>query len=124
MSSVFKLYINLNQKMKYLLFRVDFVASIASMSLGGGKSKSMDTAVNILVKEGIIVVTASGNERQDACNKSPGSAGSNINVGAHGYDRRTCKKPLAYFSNYGKCVDIVAPGVSVLSTSIKCYRCE
>ena len=121
---VFELYLNLNQKIKYFLFSADFVASIASMSLGGGKTKSLDTAVNNLVKEGIIVVTASGNERKDACTRSPGSAGLNINVGAHSYNKKTCKKPMAYFSNYGTCVDIVAPGVAIESTSIKCKKCE
>ena len=121
---VFVLYLNLNQKIKYFLFRANFVASIASLSLGGGKTKSLDIAVNNLVKEGIIVVTASGNEKKNACTRSPGGAGLNINVGAHSYNKQTCKKPLAYFSNYGPCVDIVAPGVGIESTGINCKRCE
>ena len=121
---VFELNLNLNQKIKYFLFSADFVASIASLSLGGGKSTTFDAAINKTVDAGIIVVTASGNEKKDACTRSPGSAGPNINVGAHSYNQQTCKKPMAYFSNYGPCVDIVAPGVGIESTSIRCYSCE
>merc|ERR1712002_151078 len=45
--------------------------SIASMSLGGGGSRSMDQAVANMVSAGTPAAVAAGNENQDACNVSP-----------------------------------------------------
>ncbi|KAJ9059959.1 hypothetical protein DSO57_1036084 [Entomophthora muscae] len=85
--------------------------SIITMSLGGGIVRSLNLAVEAAVKNGITVLVAAGNEDQDACDTSPASAPNAITVGATDmYDRR------ADFSNYGKCVDVFAPGVDILST--------
>eukprot|EP00800_Vazella_pourtalesii_P013859 TRINITY_DN338_c0_g2_i1.p1 TRINITY_DN338_c0_g2~~TRINITY_DN338_c0_g2_i1.p1 ORF type:complete len:463 (+),score=62.08 TRINITY_DN338_c0_g2_i1:61-1449(+) len=99
-----------------------FKGSVISMSLGGEYSETQNNLVNEIVKWGVTIVTASGNDGKDACLNSPGSAGLNINVGAHWYkaDGSTkCTKPMYARSNYGKCVSIVAPGVDVLSASIE-----
>lgn len=90
-----------------------FKGSTANMSLGGGKSPALDLAVNAAVKAGLHFAVAAGNENQDACNTSPASAENAITVGAS-----TISDARAYFSNYGKCVDIFAPGLNVLSTYI------
>ncbi|KAI6646336.1 Cuticle-degrading serine protease isoform X2 [Oopsacas minuta] len=93
----------------------DFVASIASMSLGGGYSNAFNKAVNDVVGKGVFVVSASGNDGLDACNSSPGSATDSINVGASSEPIPGCENPIAYFSNWGTCVDIIAPGVDIMS---------
>lgn len=85
--------------------------AVASMSLGGGYSSALNSAVNSLVSAGVTVVTAAGNENTDSCSKSPASAGSNINVGSTDPDDRRSS-----FSNYGTCLDIWAPGRDVLSS--------
>ncbi|CAK9442362.1 uncharacterized protein LODBEIA_P61050 [Lodderomyces beijingensis] len=90
-----------------------FKGSTANMSLGGGKSPALDLAVNAAVKAGLHFAVAAGNENQDACNTSPASAENAITVGAS-----TISDARAYFSNYGKCVDIFAPGLNILSTYI------
>ncbi|SCU80972.1 LADA_0B10528g1_1 [Lachancea dasiensis] len=90
-----------------------FKGSTANMSLGGGKSPALDLAVNAAVKAGLHFAVAAGNENQDACNTSPASAENAITVGAS-----TLADDRAYFSNWGKCVDIFAPGLNVLSTYI------
>lgn len=90
-----------------------FKGSTANMSLGGGKSPALDMAVNAAVKAGIHFAVAAGNENQDACNSSPASAENAVTVGAS-----TLADDRAYFSNWGKCVDIFAPGLNVLSTYI------
>lgn len=90
-----------------------FKGSTANMSLGGGKSPALDLAVNAAVKAGLNFAVAAGNENQDACNTSPAAAENAITVGAS-----TIADARAYFSNYGKCVDIFAPGLNVLSTYI------
>ena len=95
------------------------MATIVSMSLGGGASVSFNIGVNKLVSTGVIVVTASGNEAKDACSASPGSAGNNINVGAHSEPQRSahsgCRNPIEWFSNWGECVDVIAPGRKIMS---------
>jgi len=85
--------------------------AVANMSLGGGYSSSLNTAATNLANSGVFLAVAAGNESQDACNVSPASASRVLTVAASdSSDRR------ASFSNYGSCVEIYAPGVSVTST--------
>ncbi|KAI8344874.1 serine protease [Choanephora cucurbitarum] len=87
-----------------------FKGSVANMSLGGGKSPSLDATVNGAVEAGLIFAVAAGNDNKDACNYSPARAEKAITVGASTiFDER------AYFSNYGKCVDVFAPGLNIES---------
>jgi subtilisin family serine protease len=85
--------------------------SVANLSLGGSKSTALNTAVTNLSKAGVFVAVAAGNDGADACNESPASA-SNVEAAAASASNDT----RASFSNYGKCVDVYAPGVSVKST--------
>lgn len=89
------------------------VRSVANMSLGGGKSIALNIAVNAAVDAGVHFVVAAGNENQDACNVSPASAEKAFTVGA-----TTIDDERAWFSNFGKCLDIFAPGHQILSTWI------
>lgn len=90
--------------------------AVISMSLGGSANNAMKTAVENAAKKHIVVVAA-GNSNADACRYSPANAGgkarskhSVITVGSTtSIDRRSS------FSNYGKCVDIWAPGSSIKS---------
>merc|ERR1719356_2247289 len=86
---------------------------IVSASLGGaGNSPSVETAINKVTNAGVVVVVAAGNSNADACGFSPAFVPSAITVGAtDSTDTRS------YFSNYGTCVDIWAPGSSVVSAS-------
>ncbi|KAG0650262.1 Serine protease of Magnaporthe 1 [Hyphodiscus hymeniophilus] len=90
-----------------------FKGSAANMSLGGGKSPALDRAVNGAVTAGIHFAVAAGNDNADSCNYSPAAAELAITVGASAFD-----DTRAYFSNYGPCNDIFAPGLSILSTWI------
>lgn len=93
--------------------RKGFKGSVANMSLGGGKTSALDAAVNAAVKAGIHFAVAAGNDNADACNYSPAAAEHPVTVGASALD-----DSRAYFSNYGKCTDIFAPGLNILSTWI------
>lgn len=85
--------------------------AVANMSLGGGASPALDQAVAKLANAGITVVVAAGNEDQDACKVSPARSPAAIAVGAtDSSDRR------GWFSNFGSCVDIMAPGVKITSS--------
>ena len=87
---------------------------IASLSLGGPQSRSIDQAVNNAVDRGVFVVVAAGNENSDACTSSPARSSKAVTVGASTVnDRRSS------FSNYGSCVDIFAPGSNIRSASFK-----
>jgi len=86
---------------------------VANMSLGGGKSTSVNNAVNAAVDAEIIMAVAAGNSYADACNFSPASAEKSISTGASDSSDR-----MATFSNWGSCVDIFGPGVGITSAWI------
>lgn len=87
--------------------------AIASMSLGGGASSTMDRAVATMHNAGVVVSVAAGNSNANACNYSPARATEAITVGA-----TDSSDTRASFSNYGACVDIFAPGVDITSAWI------
>jgi subtilisin family serine protease len=85
--------------------------AVANMSLGGGFSSAMNTAVNNLANSGVFVSVGAGGENFSACNVSPASAASAMTVAAS-----TSTDAKASYTNYGSCVDIYAPGSSIIST--------
>ncbi len=87
--------------------------AVLNLSIGGPASTALNAAILRLTNAGITVVAAAGNESTDACTKSPASAPSAITVGA-----TNLTDIPASFSNQGKCVDIFAPGSSIVSAWI------
>ena len=87
--------------------------AVANMSLGGGASSALDTAINNLISDSVTVVVAAGNSSANACNYSPARVPNAITVAAS-----TSADLLASFSNTGSCVDIIAPGVNITSSWI------
>lgn len=85
--------------------------AVANMSLGmTAVSTAVNAAVAAAVAKGVTMVVAAGNSNVDACTASPASEPSAITVGAtDSTDTR------ATYSNFGKCVDIFAPGTSITS---------
>ena len=84
--------------------------AVANMSLGGAVSSSLDTAVNNSINDGVTYAIAAGNDGLDACNYSPARVTNAITVGAtNSSDARD------WYSNFGTCVDIFAPGSSITS---------
>jgi subtilisin family serine protease len=98
---------------------VDFVTSdhvagqpaVANMSLGGGASSALDTAVNNSINDGVTYAIAAGNSNVDACTQSPARVANAITVGA-----TDINDARASFSNFGTCVDIFGPGVNITSS--------
>ena len=84
--------------------------AVANMSLGGGVSKAIDQAVARMVKSGVTVTVAAGNADRSACQGSPARAPLAITVGA-----TTSSDARSSFSNFGKCVDLFAPGSAITS---------
>lgn len=87
--------------------------AVGNMSLGGGKSDAVNSAVNAAHDAEVIMAVAGGNDARDACNYSPASAEKSICAGAS-----SNVDAMASFSNYGSCVDIFGPGVSITSAWI------
>ena len=83
--------------------------AVVNMSLSGARSNSLNNAIDIASKRGLIFVAASGNQGDDACFYSPGSAASVISIGSTNIDDQ-----VSDFSNYGECVDLFAPGEQVI----------
>jgi subtilisin family serine protease len=91
--------------------RQNFIApAVANMSLGGGASSAVDTAVNNLSNAGVAVAVAAGNSNANACNSSPARAANAITTGS-----TTSTDARSSFSNFGTCLDIFAPGSGILS---------
>lgn len=85
--------------------------AVANMSLGGGASSALDTAVrNAITVSGVTFVVAAGNSNRDARNYSPARVTEAITVGA-----TTVSDRRASYSNYGSVIDIFAPGSDIRS---------
>lgn len=87
--------------------------TVLSMSLGGPFSQTTNDAIQSAVEAGAFVAAAAGNEGENASNSSPASAPQACTVGAT--NERDLK---ASFSNFGKLVDIFAPGEKIQSAWI------
>ncbi len=87
--------------------------AVANMSLGGGASMALDTAVQNSIADGVSYAVAAGNSSGNACNYSPARAPHAMTVSAtNSSDGRPS------WANYGTCVDWFAPGVGITSAWI------
>lgn len=84
--------------------------SVANMSLGGGKATAIDRAARGLISAGVALAVAAGNSAKDSCSGSPSGVAEALTVAASDINNR-----FASFSEYGRCVDIIAPGVNIKS---------
>ncbi|HET8541575.1 MAG TPA: S8 family peptidase [Anaeromyxobacter sp.] len=84
--------------------------AVANMSLGGGASSALDTAVRNAIASGVTVAVAGGNSNVDACTASPARVAAALTVGA-----TTRTDARASFSNWGTCLDLFAPGAGITS---------
>jgi len=87
--------------------------AVVNMSLGGhGQNTAYQQVIDAAIAAGVNIVVAAGNSDDDACDYSPAFVPSAITVGAYGQNWNG-EYEWAYFSNYGQCVDISAPGMSI-----------
>lgn len=104
---------------------IDYLATssnrpaIGSMSLGGqcplgfcGLLAPIKDAVDSAVASGVTIVVAGGNSNSDACGFMPAFVPAAITVGS-----TDSEDVRSYFSNYGSCTDIWAPGSAITSAS-------
>lgn len=85
--------------------------AVMNLSLGAGKSDSLNAAIDRAFLDGITVIAAAGNSNVDACTVSPASnVSSALTVGA-----TTTTDARASYSNFGACLDVFAPGSDITS---------
>ncbi len=106
---------------------VDWVAAdhqagqpaVANMSLGGGASAALDTAVQRAIADGVSFAVAAGNSgglvgglfgTSNACTGSPSRVPQALTVGATDAGDRQ-----ASYSSSGECLDLYAPGSDITS---------
>ena len=85
--------------------------AVVNMSLGGGVDIALDTAIQNSINHGVTYVIAGGNASDNACYYSPARLPAAITAGS-----TTNTDARSYFSNYGTCIDIFAPGSNITST--------
>ena len=91
--------------------------AVANMSLGSSRRiKSLNTAVRSSAASGVFYSLAAGNEGWSACRSSPAMTGAGKNNGilTTAATNREDREPS--WSNFGRCVDLWAPGANILST--------
>ena len=84
--------------------------SVANLSLSAAPSPALDRAVARSIASGVTYVVSAGNDDADACATSPARVPGAITVAAS-----TADDQRASDSNYGRCVDLFAPGTDILS---------
>ncbi|XP_069843716.1 proprotein convertase subtilisin/kexin type 9-like [Dipodomys merriami] len=95
---------------------------VVLLPLVSGYSQSINNACKRLARAGAVLVAAAGNFQSNACAYSPASSPEVITVGAVNYlDQPFTQGPLG--TNYGSCVDIFAPGKSIVSADKDCTIC-
>ncbi|OMJ19469.1 Subtilisin-like protease 2 [Smittium culicis] len=88
-------------------------ASIVNCSYVTTFDQAFNDAVYEFNKRGFIFTVSAGNQKNDACLRSPPSSPGAISVGA-----TDASDNLGSNSNYGSCVQIFAPGTNVYSAGI------
>ncbi|XP_004371755.1 proprotein convertase subtilisin/kexin type 9 [Trichechus manatus latirostris] len=95
---------------------------VVLLPLVGGHSRVLNAACQRLARAGVVLVAAAGNFRDDACLYSPASAPEVITVGAtNAQDQPVTLGVLG--TNFGRCVDLFAPGDNIIGASSDCSTC-
>ncbi|XP_057602917.1 proprotein convertase subtilisin/kexin type 9 isoform X4 [Hippopotamus amphibius kiboko] len=95
---------------------------VVLLPLVGGYSPALNAACQRLARTGAVLVAAAGNFRDDACLYSPASTPEVITVGAtNAQDQPVTLGVLG--TNFGRCVDLFAPGDNIIGASSDCSTC-
>ena len=93
--------------------------AVVSLSLGGSYFRTVNDAIQRLYSQGILSVSAAGNDFRSACQVSPASSPYTIAVGG------TSQSDNIYSStNFGQCVDLFAPSQAITGAAHTCSSCS
>lgn len=110
---------NGNSSLSGILAGIDWIIqngrlpAVINMSLGASVNNTFDQAAAAAFNAGFVVVASAGNYAGLACNQSPAREPSVITVGSSDID-----DAKSYYSNFGVCVDLFAPGSNIPSAWI------
>ena len=90
--------------------RSPYMPGVVLLSLGGDQDVPLNEAVKRTTQHHINVVVAAGNDHVNSCTTTPSSVTRAMTVAAVAENDH-----LASFSSYGKCVDMCAPGTSIVA---------
>ncbi|KAJ7395383.1 Proprotein convertase subtilisin/kexin type 9 [Pitangus sulphuratus] len=89
---------------------------VVLLPLAGAHSRVLNTGCRRMAQDGVVIVAAAGNYKDDACLYSPASELEVITVGAtNSEDQPASIGTLG--TNFGSCVDLFAPGDDIIGAS-------
>ncbi|NXY00853.1 PCSK9 convertase, partial [Pteruthius melanotis] len=95
---------------------------VVVLPLAGAHSPALNAGCRRMARMGAVVVAAAGNYKDDACLYSPASEPEVITVGAtDSEDQPASIGTLG--TNFGRCVDLFAPGDDIIGASSDCSTC-
>ncbi|NWX85363.1 PCSK9 convertase, partial [Nothoprocta pentlandii] len=98
------------------------VPPVALLPFAGAYSRVLNAGCRRLAEAGLVLITAAGNYKDDACLYSPASEPEVITVGAtNSRDQPVSMGSLG--TNFGRCVDVFAPGDDIIGASSDCSTC-
>ncbi|XP_037260152.1 proprotein convertase subtilisin/kexin type 9 [Falco rusticolus] len=99
-----------------------YVPLVVLLPFAGTYSRVLNAGCRRMARMGVVVVTAAGNYKDDACLYSPASEPEVITVGATNSE----DQPASFGTlgtNFGHCVDLFAPGDDIIGASSDCSTC-
>ncbi|NWU33419.1 PCSK9 convertase, partial [Hylia prasina] len=97
-------------------------APLVLLPLAGAHSPALNAGCRRMARMGAVMVAAAGNYKDDACLYSPASEPEVITVGAtDSEDQPASIGTLG--TNFGRCVDLFAPGDDIIGASSDCSTC-
>ena len=85
--------------------------AVANMSIATSSSSTLAQAVQNSIASGVVYAVGAGNSSSDACNTTPANVAAALTVGASNQ-----ADAQESYSSYGRCLDLYAPGRSIIST--------
>ncbi|XP_042663516.1 proprotein convertase subtilisin/kexin type 9 isoform X2 [Tyto alba] len=97
-------------------------APLVLLPFAGAYSRVLNAGCRRMARMGVVMVAAAGNYKDDACLYSPASEPEVITVGAtNSQDQPASLGTLG--TNFGRCVDLFAPGDDIIGASSDCSTC-
>ncbi|NXF43834.1 PCSK9 convertase, partial [Oceanites oceanicus] len=99
-----------------------YAPPVVLLPFAGAYSRVLNAGCRRMARMGVVMVAAAGNYKDDACLYSPASEPEVITVGAtNSEDQPASIGTLG--TNFGRCVDLFAPGDDIIGASSDCSTC-
>ncbi|XP_032551982.1 proprotein convertase subtilisin/kexin type 9 [Chiroxiphia lanceolata] len=95
---------------------------VVLLPLAGAHSHVLNAGCRRVAQDGVVIVAAAGNYKDDACLYSPASEPEVITVGATNSEDQPASIGILG-TNFGRCVDLFAPGDDIVGASSDCSTC-